>query len=169
MNDLPDMMSHMTCEDLLSQLERLSADHADALLAQLPHSCREHLARCANCRQALEDLAQTREALAPLKAALPQPGPWFLSRVMHAIASREAEIEERKNGFWISVRRLAPRLAAFAAVLLAVGGTWAFQLRRAEQQARQTQIRSVESLFDPGPNLPLNDDIVASPNEELRP
>lgn len=85
-----------------------------------------HAGSCEACRQALEEFAETRNALAGMKA--PEAGPWFTARVMAAIAAREKE--EEADGVWISVRRLAPRLVVVSALLLVVGGSWAVQQTR---------------------------------------
>ena len=86
-----------------------------------------------------------------MKESLPEAGPWFTTRVMQAIAAQEEEIEERQNGFWTSVRRLAPRLVAFATLLLMLGGTWAFQERRAAR-ANGPQMGPAEGIFEAVPS-----------------
>ena len=123
---------------------------------------RSHAAECAECRHAVEDFADTRSALAELE--LPEAGPWFTKRVMNAIAAKENEIEERVNGFWIGVRRLAPKLVAFATLVLMLGGTWAFQEHRAHSVSRPA-IGPAEGIFENVPSQPANDDIVASVHE----
>jgi len=159
------------CETVLSELEELSVHGVGAgeVSSALSEASRRHLIACEQCRSVLEDFTATREALAPMKEMLPEAGPWFAARVMAAVKSAEIEIEDRKEGVWISVRRLAPRLAAFAALLLVLGGTWAMELRYREVNSGQTQMRSAEGLFEAGPNAPVNDDIVSSANEETRP
>jgi hypothetical protein len=172
MSDLP-MGAVMKCEDFLETLEELpvnvpGAGGAAEWLALLPEAARGHVAQCASCEGAWQDFVETRSALTELKEGLPEPGPWFTARVMATIRAQENEIEERKNGVWISVRRLAPRLAAFAAVLLVLAGTWALELRRAEN-TRQREMRPVEGLFETAPSAQMNDDIVASTYEERQP
>jgi hypothetical protein len=158
------------CEWFLNELEELPAEGPkwttpQELLTRMPEAAREHAARCANCEAALQDFVDTRRALEEMRAGLPEAGPWFTGRVMAAIVAQEEEIEEKKNGVWISVRRLAPRLVAFAAVLLVLGGTWALELRRADQ-ARGPEVRPAESLFETAPSTPVNDDLIASRYEE---
>src|SRR3974390_889454 len=80
------------------------------LLAELSSELREHAGRCVSCRAVLEDVVQTRNLLVTLAAAkegVAEPGPWFSCKVMNAIAAKEQEIEAR-DGFWISVQKLAP-------------------------------------------------------------
>ena len=132
------------------------------LLAELSLELREHAGRCVSCREALEDVVQTRNLLVTLvtaKGGAAEPGPWFSNKVMNAIAAKEQEIEAR-DGFWISVQKLAPRLAAVCALLLALVGTWAMQTKR-EYQARQMRAPA-ESLFDSGPAGMQNDDVLSN-------
>jgi hypothetical protein len=158
----------VNCERFLNELEELPGEttvSAAQLLYRLPAEVRAHGEACADCATALEDLVETRGALEPKKAMMPEAGLWFTKRVMAAISARESEIEERTNSVWISVRRLAPRLAAFAVLLLVLGGAWAMALRRADQ-TRQRQMQPGDSLFEGNPSTPLNYDIIASVSEE---
>jgi hypothetical protein len=171
MNDRP-IDAEMSCDVFLTELETLPVETPEAATAAdwrrlLSESAREHLARCTSCQAALEDFADTREAMAEMKKSLPEPGSWFAARVMARIRAQEKELEEQVNGVWVNVMRLAPRLAAFAVVLLVVGGTWALELRRADD-ARQKTVRPAESLFESAPTTPANDDIVATTYEEPR-
>ena len=165
--------ARVNCERFLNELEGLPAEGAggataEELLAKMPVAAREHVLRCTGCSEALQDFAETRQALEGMKAGLPEAGPWFTARVMGAIRAKEAEIEEKKEGVWVGVRRLAPRLVAFAAVLLALGGSWAIEVRRADR-ARRPELRPGESLFEAAPKIQVNDDIVASAYQEQLP
>ncbi len=116
---------------------------AEEWLAELPVTEAAHTESCRACReQALEEFAETRNALADMKT--PQTGPWFTARVMAAIAAKEKE--EEVDGVWISVRRLAPRLVVVSALLLVVGGAWAVQQTR--KDAATTEMRSGDMVFD---------------------
>jgi hypothetical protein len=119
---------------------------------------RGHAEVCVECSGAVEDLAETRRALLPMSTAVAEAGPWFAARVMAAIRAKENEQEERSNGVWLGVRRLAPRLVVLCTVLLMVGTTWAVQLRR-EDLARQLALGSADSVFESVP-APLNDDVL---------
>jgi len=168
MNDRPSD-AEMSCEVFLADLEEFPVETPGATTAAdlrrlLSESAREHLARCTSCQTALEDFADTRKAMTEMKKSLPEPGPWFAARVMARIRAQEKEIEEQVNGVWVNVMRLAPRLAAFAAVLLVLGGTWALELRRADDARQKT--RPVEGLFESAPTTPASDDIVATIYEE---
>lgn len=79
---------------------------------------------------------------------------------MNSIAAQEYETEERQEGFWIGVRRLAPRFVALATLLFMLGGTWAFQERRAAN-SRALEMGPVEGIFESAPSAPANDDIIA--------
>ena len=129
------------------------------LLAELPAEIRGHAGECGSCLEALDDVVEMRNLLLSLAAetSVRVPGPWFSSKVMNAIAAKERAVEER-DGVWISVQSLAPRLAAVCALLLVLAGTWAMQTQR-EYQARLTNAPG-ESLFDSGPAGTQNDDVL---------
>jgi hypothetical protein len=151
----------MNCELLLSELEGLPAGPAEStMLAQLPLAAREHAVVCASCEAAVRDFVETRRALGGMRESLPETGPWFTQRVMRAIAAQEQAMEETQDGFWASVRRLAPRMVAFASLLLMLGGTWAFEVRRA------AQARPVEGIFETTPSVPVNDVIAHATGSE---
>ena len=162
-------MGRPECDELLDELEGLRGEAAqqEEVLAELTAATSRHVATCEDCRRAIEDFVATRAAVEPMKAPLAVAGPWFVTRVMAAIRNAEKEMEERKEGVWVSVRRLAPRLAAFAVLLLVLGGTWAMELRRRE--ASTAQSRQAEGLFETGTGAPMNDDIVATATEGNRP
>jgi hypothetical protein len=165
--------SNVNCQWFLNELEGLSAEEAagvtaEALLLKLPEAAREHSARCAECEAAARDCAETRRALEPMKKNTPEAGPWFSRRVMQAIAAQEEELEERQSGFWISVRRLAPRLVAFATLVLVLGGTWAIQVQRLSGH-RGPEVRPAEGIFETLPSTPANDDVIASAYEDQLP
>jgi len=159
------------CEELLSDLEELRIEGSSEaeVSSALTGASRQHAMHCEECRSAIEDFVATREGLAPMKKALPEAGPWFTARVMAAVKSAENEIEEKKEGVWISVRRLAPRLAAFAALLLVLGGTWAMEVRRREANLQGAQVRQAEGLFETVQTDVANDEIVAPAGEGTRP
>jgi len=159
----------MKCQEFVDELEGLPVERSgeatlESLSAKLTEAARQHSGKCASCRAGLEDLAAARSVLRRLAGPPPEAGPWFAKRVMGAIAARENEIEEGRNGVWSSVGRLAPRLAAVCAVLLMLGGTWAYEQNRAEQ-IKQEEMRSSESLFEAPASSPLNDDVMASATE----
>jgi hypothetical protein len=158
------------CEWFLNALETIPADGPgsatpERLLTKLPERAREHAAHCAHCQAVIADFAETRQLFDDLARQTPEPGPWFTRRVMNSITAQEHEREERQEGFWISVRRLAPRLVALATLLLMLGGTWAFQERRAAR-TRTPEMGPAEGIFESVPSTPANDDIIASTYQE---
>ncbi|MGB9433409.1 MAG: hypothetical protein WBQ89_14290 [Candidatus Acidiferrum sp.] len=172
MKELP-KDEQVNCEWFLNELEGFPPDESrgattEVLRTRLPEEARVHAARCAECGRALEDLAVTRRALEGMEEGFPEAGPWFTRRVMQAIGAREEEIDEKQNGFWSNVRRLAPRLVAFATLLLMLGGTWAFEEHRAAR-SRGPEMRPSEGIFESLPSTPVNDDVIASAYEERLP
>lgn len=159
------------CDEVLNELEALKAGELKSgeVLGALTGGSKRHAVGCEDCRRAIDDFVITREALWPMKEMAPEAGPWFAARVMAGVRAAEHEIEEKKEGLWISVRRLAPRLVAFAALLLVLGGTWAMELRRQESASGRAEMRQSEGLFENAPSSPLNDDIVATAAEGTRP
>jgi hypothetical protein len=165
MNELP-KSGKVNCECFLNELEALPADGPrgatpEQWLSALPEAVQAHVARCANCESALRDFAVTRRVLERMHETLPEAGPWFTGRVMRAIDALEVELEETQNGFWTSVRRLAPRMVAFATLLLMLGGTWMFTERRAAHSNGQ-EVLPVEGIFETVPSTPVNDDVIAT-------
>ena len=155
--------NRVSCEWFLTQLEELPREGRPALelwRAKLPQLAQQHAASCADCQAALQDLIDTRLALQSAPTIFPHLGPWFSARVMQAIASRELQDQETIEGFWVGVRRLAPRLVAFAMLLLMLGGTWAFEENRAARD-NNSQAPSIEGIFQGAPSTPVNDDVVA--------
>ena len=170
---MSDRPRKLECEAFLEALEATSPDKETealpgVLLGLMNEAKRGHAEVCADCRAAVEAMSVTRRELARLSGAALEPGAWFTTRVMGAIRAKESEIEEKKNGVWVSVRRLAPRLVALCTLLLVIGGTWALEVRKAEE-ARQAEMRPVESLFETTASTPLNDDVLAVSHQEPRP
>ena len=156
-------MKNSKCGDFQEELEGLAASSAaevtvPGILAQLTSEARGHAEVCGECGRAVEDLVETRKALLPMRTEVAEPGPWFVARVMAAIHAKENEVEEQRNGVWLGVRRLAPRLVALCGVALVAGTTWVYQLRQ-EELARRTWLGSTNSVFQAEP-APLNDDVL---------
>ena len=151
------------CQEFREELEALPLKNTESALDGLSLA---HASGCAECREAAEDLALTRAALQPLGELSPEPGPWFATRVMAAIAGRESEMD-LSDALWVSIRRLAPRLVAVCALLLLLASTWTYQLRRVEI-AGPPQVASNESVLEPGQSAPLNDDVLINATEGHR-
>lgn len=136
------------CRRFLDALEELPPSEgtrksAEEWRAELPAAEGEHAGRCEACRTALEEFAETRNALVGM--IVQEAGPWFTARVMAAIGARERE-EEARDGVWISVRRLAPRLVVLSTLLLVLGGSWALQLHKSE--GMNAERRGGDMVFD---------------------
>ena len=136
-----------TCRSFRDALEELPVNRgrqmsAEEWLGEVLAEDAEHAGGCAACREALEEFAETRQALAGMPSV--EAGPWFTARVMAAIAAREKE--EEIDGVWISVRRLAPRLVAVSALLLVVGGSWAVEQTR--RDVAKAEGRNGDIVFD---------------------
>ncbi|MGB8324517.1 MAG: hypothetical protein WCE52_16275, partial [Candidatus Acidiferrum sp.] len=97
------------CERLLEELEWVPAESIeviapDDILRRISEDSQQHARVCVNCSEAVELVVESRNALRPLRENGTEAGPWFTTRVMRAIGTKEAEIEERQNGVWVSVR-----------------------------------------------------------------
>jgi hypothetical protein len=151
------------CRQLWNMLD--SADRAVSLqnvLAEATPTLRAHAAQCDECHKRIEELSTARELLASWQ---PQAGisrPFFASRVMSAIAAREAELSRAINA-WTIIPKLASRVAwaAALAILIAVGLLY--------QKPATSQLRtepSPESLFDNAPSSASHDDVLVSMVEQ---
>jgi hypothetical protein len=158
------------CERFLDEIELAPGELTlrEELLAEVSVQSRRHAESCTNCTNALMELIATREALRPMREETVEANPWFATRVMALIAAHEKEIDEQVNGVWIFVRRMAPRIVAFCALLLVVGSTWALQLKKAEERHR-TSTQAAEGLFYTAPTTPVNDDAMSIVGGEPRP
>jgi anti-sigma factor RsiW len=119
------------CLEFRSQLEDVagaapSAKEVSELLAATPVELRAHVAGCANCRAAAENILETRALLAELPSNAGVAGPWFAPRVMAAIAARKAELG-RAADTWTFLPKLAARLTWASAVALLLASGWLYQ------------------------------------------
>lgn len=155
------------CEGLRDTLERgpIRADAEalvarEALLAQLPENSRHHLNHCNECRIFTDELLLVNAMLqsAPSgKAPRPQPGPYFLPRVMAAILHRQAELDQRTQT-WAAVPRLAHRVSVLASLTLLIAGSWLYQQPRhpSAEPGIRTELNS-EGLVEGGANAVQDD------------
>src|SRR5260370_4781034 len=112
--------------DALEQSEGVLA--LGVLLAQLPEEVHAHVNTCDDCRMFAAELLEVRGMLQYADTG-PQPGPYFLARVMAAISDREGELE-RISQTWAAVPRLAYRLSVLASLSLLVAAGWLYQQPR---------------------------------------
>jgi hypothetical protein len=76
-----------------------------------------------------------------------QPGPFFIPRVMAAIADREREIE-KSSQTWAAVPRLAYRLSVLASLTLLLAGSWLYRQPRHITVAGASTGQSTEGLVE---------------------
>jgi hypothetical protein len=126
-----------------------------------------HLAECADCQAAVEELRASRVLLRSLPSVGAQASPWFASRVMAAIAARESELR-RSLEPWAVVPRLAARLTWISALALLLAGTWLYEMPRSAQSRSFSDATTAESLFDPSPSPAAQDDVLANQVERAQ-
>jgi hypothetical protein len=157
------------CKHLRYLLEDSAAAHArvesiEKVLEALPPAQRAHAAACESCRDALRDVVEAREILRRIAPRAEEPGPWFVTRVMAAIAAREKELSEVTKT-WLAVPKFASRLALASGALLLVASTWLYERPSIAPMKQPNAAASQESLFEM-PQPPANqDDILISRTE----
>ena len=134
----------------------------DTLLARLPEGVRKHVNHCGDCRSAARELLEVR-AMFQREDTSAQPGPYFLARVMAAIADRELELE-KSSQTWAAVPRLAYRLSLLASLTLLAAGSWLYQRPHHATVAGVTYAQSNEGLVD-GSGGTIQDDFLLSSAE----
>lgn len=142
-------------EEAAAKLE--GAIRIESLIALLPEEQRGHVAACAECREAANDLVKVKALFTGVTSFAGEERPWFAARVMAAIASRERELAERVTA-WTEFPRFASRLTWVAAILLLAGTTWFYEaVVRAPSYVPPGQ----ESIFE-APQPSTLDDVLVS-------
>src|SRR6266567_8992340 len=120
------------CEGVRDALERTTEQREageivalGALLARLPERGRKHASECSDCRTFAEELLEVHGMFESAENGA-RPGPYFLARVMAAIADREMELEKSAQT-WAAVPRLAYRLSVLVSLTLLIAGSWLYQ------------------------------------------
>jgi len=116
------------CESVRDALERGTEEGIAAdgtLLALLPERARKHVSECSNCRTFANELLEVHGMFAGEETGA-RPGPYFLARVMAAIADREAELDKSAQT-WAAVPRLAYRVSVLASLTLLIAASWLYQ------------------------------------------
>jgi hypothetical protein len=124
---------------------------------------RTHLTSCGECRIFADELGEVRGMLRQDSGG-PQPGPFFLARVMASIADQEVELEKRSQ-IWAAVPRLAYRLTVLASLTLLVAGSWLYQPPSHKSTTASVNAeQSSEGLVE-GSTLNIQDDFLLSTAE----
>jgi hypothetical protein len=154
------------CERLQNLLETSAAEGLlgggiEALLESLPADGRAHFADCRSCREIAQELLATRELLLGALAPTEDGGPWFVKRVLSAIAAREREMAFPASA-WSMVPRFASRLAWATAVVLLAGSTWLYRGATPSAPRQPAAASSQEYLFEaPAPQMNQDDVLIS--------
>jgi hypothetical protein len=151
------------CRRLWDALEDAAAKDASAvsvltLTKGLTAEERKHIEICRDCREAIQELVTTKELFQGAASFAEDERPWFASRVMAAIASRERELAERVSA-WAEFPRFASRLTWVAAIVLLASTTWFY--RSVVRAPSSSSTGSQESIFE-APQQSAPDDILIS-------
>ncbi len=149
-------------QDALERGPIRAGDAAPATFAALPEGVRAHLAACSECRIFANELMEVRAVLRRDLGG-PQPGPFFLARVMASIVEREVELEKRSQ-IWAAVPRLASRLAVLASLTLLVAGSWLYQPQAHKTTAGVNAEQSSEGFVEGG-TVAVQDDFLLNAAE----
>jgi hypothetical protein len=158
------------CRKLQNLLEdsaavRPDAASVEALSDRLSPAERTHFASCKKCREAAQDLLATREIFKGVGSAAELASPWFATRVMAGIATRERELTEAASA-WLAVPKFASRLAMASGALLLLTSTWLYERPSTAPAKQPAAPASQEYLFE-APQPPMNqDDVLISLAEQ---
>ena len=159
------------CRKLHDWLEDSAAARTEAVsVAELseawPAAQRNHIAACGKCQETAQDLLSTRKIFKGVAPLAEQPGPWFATRVMSAIAARERELSEVAST-WLAVPKFASRLAMASGALLLVATTWLYERPLSTPNPQSSILAAQESLFEAP--APMNQDDVLMNVQESNP
>lgn len=154
------------CNTILESLEEYSVANkkevtVESILASLPQEQREHALDCVSCRTALQDFVTVRQMLADVPAYSTSESPWFASRVMSAIATREYELSVPLTISAI-LPRIAARLTWVTSVVLLIASAFLFQRPMTPPPAAPSATTAQDSLFDSSQIQNGSDDILLS-------
>ncbi len=160
------------CRKLRDLLENSAAARPHAvsigdLTEAMSAAAQNHMAVCASCQEAAQDLLATREIFKGVASSATAQRPWFATRVMAAIAARERELSEAGATAWLAVPKFASRLAMASCALLLVAGTWLYERPQLTANQQAANLAAQESLFESPP--PVSQDDVLAPVQENNP
>ena len=153
------------CRDFQLQLEDAAGAAAAAkefsdLAAAMPAALKEHVAACADCRVAAENILEARALMAELPSHVAMGGPWFAPRVMAAIAARAAELP-RVQDTWTFLPKLAARLTWASAIALLLASGWLYQ------RPASTKTNTTKPVLTDLAGEPLVDNATPANNDEV--
>lgn len=163
------------CRNLRDQLENAagaapSASAVAELLAAAPAALQLHVKDCADCQEAAENILATRALLSSLPSSADAAGPWFVPRVMAAIAASKAELA-RAADTWTFLPKLASRLTWASSVALLLASAWLYQRpvnsTPASPRVVATDITG-EPLVDTTAQPAADDELLLSSTEQPR-
>ena len=148
-------------QDLIEEIATKNPQVANVekLLEALPAAARAHFAACLDCRDAARELLAARKLMGAIPPGAQEPGPWFVTRVMAAIAAREKELSDVAKT-WLAVPKFASRLALASAALLLVTSTWLYERPFPAPASDATSVAAQESLFESAAPMANQDDIL---------
>lgn len=151
------------CRKLRDALEEAAAKDVgtvsvQTLTKELTAEEQKHIEMCRDCREAVQEFVATKELFQCAASFAEEERPWFASRVMAAIASRERELAERVSA-WAEFPRFASRLTWVAAIVLLASTTWFYSSVVLAPYSSSTG--SQESIFE-APQQSAPDDILIS-------
>jgi hypothetical protein len=146
---------HDALEDISSGEQSKGVLALGVLLAQASEEVRAHVNACDDCRMFAAELLKVR-GMSQYADTGPQPGPYFLARVMAAISDREGELE-RISQTWAAVPRLAYRLSILASLSLLVVAGWLYQQPRHASITSASAAQNTEALVDSSGNTVQDD------------
>jgi hypothetical protein len=167
LNKQKDECSHLQdlIEDVATKNPKVAS--VEKLLEALPAVSRTHFTACPDCRDAARELLAARKLMGVISPSSQEPGPWFVTRVMAAIAVHEKELSDVAKT-WLAVPKFASRLALASAALLLVTSTWLYERPFPAPAPAPTSIAAQESLFE-SPMPVANPDDILLIREERNP
>ena len=152
------------CRKLRDALEEAAArpgkaTSVEALLSDLSAEERGHVQTCSDCREAVQELAATKELFRGVASYADEERPWFAARVMAAISAHEREVSA-KLSTWTEFSRFAPRFAWVTAILLLAGSTWFYE-KVVRAPANPLNRAPQESIFETPPQTSQDDVLVS--------
>jgi hypothetical protein len=118
--------AHDVIEQFSGVEQSLDAVNLHDLLGELPADVRSHVSACSDCRTFAAEFLEVRTMLRGAETG-PQPGPYFMARVMATISEREVDLERSSQQAWAAVPRLAYRLSVLASLSLLFAVSWLYQ------------------------------------------